>query len=130
MSILKLSRINVTGLSGKNLAKLIIQLQTSKFVQNGQDVISGRRNNAMQSVDISWNNLNIIGLKSFFNTLNGFEEKVRLHFLDATWVGLQDSCLNTVLAFLGSPKSAAIPNIKLVARENGEGGGINCQRKI
>ena len=31
--------------------------------------------------------------------------------------------MNTVLAFLGSPKSAAIPNIKLVARENGDGGG-------
>ena len=81
MSILKLSRINVTGLSGKNLAKLIMQLQTLKFVQNEQDVNNDRRDNAMQSVDISWNNLNVIGLKkAFFNTLNSFEEKVRLHF--------------------------------------------------
>ena len=100
LSILKLSRINVTGLSGKNLAKLIIQLQASRVVQNEQDVNNDRRDNAMQLVDISWNNLNVIGLKAFFNTLNSFEEKVRLHFLDATWVGLQDSCLNTVLAFL------------------------------
>ena len=55
--------------------------------------------NAMQLVDISWNNLNVIGLKAFFNTLNSFEEST-FALLDATWVGLQDSCLNTVLAFL------------------------------
>ena len=61
--------------------------------------------------------------EKFFSTLNSFEEKICLRFLDATWVGLQDSCLSTVLAFLGSDKSAAISNIKLIAQENGEGGG-------
>ena len=117
LTVLKISKINISGLSGKNLAKLIIQLQNSKKQLMHNDSL------IMDLVDISWNNLNLIGLKSFFVTLNNHEEKIYLNSLNITWVGLEEPCLKHVLSFLTNEKSATISNIYLLSMQNGEGGG-------
>jgi hypothetical protein len=117
LTVLKISKINISGLSGKNLAELIIQLQELKRQQDPSSKQS------MELIDISWNNLNLIGLKAFVNALNRYEDEIVLNTLNMTWVGLQERCLKHILSFITSEKAATIPNIKLLAINGGEGGG-------